>query len=54
VVIWAGKSPVVLMRRIKFFVIREDLVQPTLSMLFAIVSMSTLKAFEFWLERWLD
>jgi hypothetical protein len=49
VVIWSGKSTVKLMRRIKFLVIREDLVQPTLSVLFAVVSMSTLEALEFWL-----
>jgi hypothetical protein len=50
VVILAGKSAIELMRRIRFLVIREDLIQPTLSMLFAVVSMSTLKALEFWLE----
>jgi hypothetical protein len=50
VVIRTGKSPIELMRRIRFLVIREDLIQPTLSMLFAVVSMSTLKALEFWLE----
>jgi hypothetical protein len=30
VVIRAGKSPIELMRRIRFLVIREDLIQPTL------------------------
>jgi hypothetical protein len=49
VVIWSGKSTVKLMRRIKFLVIRKNLVQPTLSVLFAVVSMSTLEALEFWL-----
>jgi hypothetical protein len=54
VVIWSGKSAFELMRRIKFLIIRENLVQATLSMLFAIVSMSTLEALEFWLDGGLD
>jgi hypothetical protein len=39
------------MRHIKFLIVGEDLVQPPLSMLFAIVSMSTLEALELWLEE---
>jgi hypothetical protein len=52
VVIWSGESAIKFMRCIEFLVIREDLVQPTLSILFAIISMSTLEALEFWLEEW--
>ena len=42
------------MEAIYFFIVREDLVQPTLSMLFTFVSMSALESLEFWLEGELD
>jgi hypothetical protein len=52
-VIWSGKSAIKSMWCIGFLIIREDLVQATLSILLAIVSMATLEALEFWLEEWL-
>jgi hypothetical protein len=50
VVVWPGESALRLMEAISFFVIRKNLVQTTLSMLFAFVSVSALESLEFWLE----
>ena len=43
-----------ILRRIKFLIVREDLVQAALSVLLAIVSVPTLKTLEFWLDGALD
>jgi hypothetical protein len=49
VVVWSSKLAVKFMGSINFFVIREDFIQASLSVLVAVVSMPTLKPLEFWL-----
>jgi hypothetical protein len=47
--VWSSKLAVEFMGSINFFVVREDFIQASLSVLVAVVSVPTLKPLEFWL-----
>jgi hypothetical protein len=49
VVVWSSELAVKFMGRVNFFVIREDFIQASLSVLIAVVSVPTLQPLEFWL-----